>query len=155
MINEIDSMSVQETEKLSTFNEIFESVVQLLKDASTPIQKGKTKLLSMPEYKTIDKAKEIINLLEDDNKVRTLIESNEDSIEVTIGREFDNSELEDCAVVKAPIKIGDNTVASVGVIGPKRLDYALVAGAISYVVNELKNVHQLETKEGDNDDKGT
>ena len=155
MINEIDSMSVQETEKLSTFKEIFESVVQLLKDASTPIQKGKTKLLSMPEYKTIDKAKEIINLLEDDNKVRTLIESNEDSIEVTIGREFDDSELEGCAVVKAPIKIGDNTVASVGVIGPKRLDYALVAGAISYVVNELKNVHQLETKEGDNDDKGT
>lgn len=155
MINEIDSMSVQETEKLSTFKEIFESVVQLLKDASTPIQKGKTKLLSMPEYKTIDKAKEIINLLEDDNKVRTLIESNEDSIEVTIGREFDDGELEDCAVVKAPIKIGDNTVASVGVIGPKRLDYALVAGAISYVVNELKNVHQLETKEGDNDDKGT
>ena len=151
MIQNVESTIKFENEKLSAFKEIFESVVQLLKDASTPIQKGRTKLLSMPEYKTIDKAKEIIDLLEDEDKVRELIDtSNDDEISVTIGREFDDSELADCAVVKAPIKIGDNTVASVGVIGPKRLDYALVAGAISYVVGELKNVHQLECKNNDN-----
>lgn len=144
----IEQMSQFESEKLSSFKEIFESVVQLLKDASTPIQKGRTKLLSMPEYKTIEKAKEVIDLLENEEKVRELIETTncEDEISVTIGKEFEDLELADCAVVKAPIKIGDSTVASVGVIGPKRLDYALVAGAISYVVGELKNIHQLENK---------
>lgn len=153
MIQDVEETIKYESERLSAFKEIFESVVELLKDASTPIQKGRTKLLSMPEYKTIDKAKEIIDLLEDEDKVRELIETtNDDEISVTIGREFDDSELADCAVVKAPIKIGDNIVASVGVIGPKRLDYALVAGAISYVVGELKSVHQLECKNENKDE---
>ncbi|MBQ8749525.1 MAG: heat-inducible transcription repressor HrcA [Clostridia bacterium] len=148
MIESIENTTKEENERLSAFKEIFESVVQLLKDASTPVQKGRTKLLSMPEYKTIEKAKEIIDLLEDEEKVRNLLAPSEDEeISVTIGREFGTEELEDCAVVKAPIKIGNSTVASVGVIGPKRLDYGLVAGAISYVVNELKNIHQIENKE--------
>lgn len=152
MIDTIDEMTTEQNEKLSAFKEIFESVVQLLKEASTPVQKGKAKLLSMPEYKTIDKAKEIMDLLEDDDKVRDLLSmADDEDISVTIGKEFGDEELEDCAVVKAPIKIGNNTVASVGVIGPKRLDYALVAGAISYVVGELKGIHQLENKKDTED----
>lgn len=148
MIENIDRIIRKESERLSAFKEIFENVVQLLKDASVPVQKGRTKLLSMPEYKTIDKAKELIDLLEDEDRVRELLSTADtEEISVTIGGEFENSELEDCAVVKAPIKIGDSTVASVGVIGPKRLDYALVAGAISYVVGELKNIHRIESGE--------
>lgn len=155
LINNISTMARDESEKLLAYREIFESVLELLKGVSAPLAKGKTKLLNLPEYAEVDKAKEIINILEDDEKVKEIISATGDGMSISIGRENENEMLKDCTVVKAPIKINETTVASVGVIGPQRLDYALVAGAIKFVVDEVNKQHLLETKlQNDNDTKG-
>ena len=128
-------------------------MVDLLKELSTPIQNGKTKLLNLPEYSSIEKAKEIIDFLEDDEKIKSAIsvDSNEE-ISFSIGKENDDDHLKDCAVIKAPIKIGDETIGSVGIIGPQRIDYAYVAGAIKFVVDELEEKYRLENKNPNKED---
>lgn len=148
LMTNVENLVNEHSDKLSAYKEIFESVIDLLKDISAPVQNGKTKLLNLPEYSSVEKAKEIIEFLEDEEKVKSVI-CTEDELSVSIGKENEDSHLKDCAVIKAPIKIGEETIGSVGVIGPQRLDYALVAGAIKYVVDELQSIYKIENKKED------
>ena len=38
-------------------------------------------------------------------------------------------------------------MAQIGVIGPERMDYAKIAGALKYIVDEMKNLERLERRE--------
>ncbi len=152
LIDNIETIANENEKTLDAYKEIFHSVVSLLKELSTPVQKGSTKLLNLPEYSSVEKAKEIIDFFEDEDKLKNVVCA-EENLSVSIGKENTVEELKDCAVIKAPIKIGDQTIGSVGVIGPQRLDYAFVAGAIKFVVDELEKERRLETKQN-KDNKG-
>ena len=143
LMNNIEQMVNDHSAQMQAYREIFESVIEILKELSAPVQNGKTKLLSLPEYSSVEKAKEIINFLEDEEKIKTAICADED-ISFSIGKENQDDQLKECTVVKAPIKIGEETIGSIGVIGPQRLNYALVAGAIKYVVDELEAIYKLD-----------
>lgn len=145
LMQNVENMAKQHNGQLSEFKAIFDSVIELLKELSSPVQNGKTKILNLPEYSSIDKAKEIIEFLEDEEKIKSAI-FEENGLSVSIGRENDDAHLKDCAVIKAPIKIGKETIGSVGVIGPQRIDYAFIAGAIKYVVDELEAIYKLDHK---------
>ena len=56
-------------------------------------------------------------------------------IEVTIA-----GDGESCSVVKAPIKVDGRQLASIGVIGPQRMDYAGIASALKVVIDNLNNL---------------
>ena len=44
------------------------------------------------------------------------------------------------------------SIASIGIIGPQRMDYAKIASALKFVVGEFENLKQLDNaKEGDED----
>lgn len=143
LMTNVEEMVADHNSQMQAYNDIFESVISILKELSTPVQNGKTKLLDLPEYSDIDKAKEIIGFLEDEEKVKSAI-CTEESLSFSIGKENEQSQLKECTVVKAPIKVGNETIGSVGVIGPQRLDYAFVAGAIKYVVDELQAIYKLD-----------
>ena len=44
---------------------------------------------------------------------------------------------EKCSVVKAPIIVDGNKVASIGVFGPQKMDYMGIATALKVLVDEL------------------
>ena len=102
-----------------------------------------------PEYNSVEKAQEIFSLIEDESKIKQVVSCDEDGISISIGSENEEESLKECSVVKAPIQVDGETVASIGVIGPKRMDYALIAGAISYVKSELNKQNLLEGKKGE------
>ena len=150
MINNIEEVVSKYSERISVFKKIFESIIDILKDSKNPIQVGSTKLLNMPEYSDIGKAQQILALMDDNDVIRSVVTTQDENLTFKIGKENDIETLHECAVITAPLTIGDETIASVGVIGPQRIDYELVAGAMQYVVNELKNIKQLK---GDIDEK--
>ena len=154
MIESIDSIVNESNKAIDRYKEIFESVINTLKKASSTIHHGETKLLNQPEYKSVDKAKQIIEMIQDSEEVERVLEvEGNEAMSFTIGQENESEALQECAVVKAPIKIGDERVGTVGVIGPQRLDYELVAGALSFVINELKQINRLESSKGDENGK--
>ena len=74
-------------------------------------------------------------MLGDKDELCNQIDTTTKDISVKIGSE--NDKIEGCALITAPIVIKGTPVASIAVIGPDRMDYANIAGALKIVMNEL------------------
>lgn len=110
--------------------------------------KGTVKLLENPEYNTLENAKGILDVLENEEKLASIFEnSGDEDITITIGEENFNKELNSCSVVKANYSINGENIAQIGVIGPQRMDYSKIAGALKFIVDEAKNLNKLNDKE--------
>ena len=134
------------------FNDLMKCLENLTKTKPSMASAGRTKLLNNPEYSNIDRAKEVLNFMENEDEVKKVLSSADsgDGLSFTIGKENQATELENCSVVKAEYKVKGNTVASIGVIGPQRMDYSLAAGALKFIVEELNEINLLESSKEDN-----
>jgi heat-inducible transcriptional repressor len=100
---------------------------------------GAARLVAQPEFQEPEEVQRVLALLEDDEVVLHLLDTSEHPFSpgqavVLIGHEAEGTERPlggRYSVVKAAYRLGD-TVGSLGVIGPKRMDYltavALVEG---------------------------
>ena len=81
--------------------------------------------------------------IEDAKQVMKTLNNQEGLIEVLDGDEKEISAVvaddngENCSVVKAPIIVDGNKVASIGVFGPQKMDYMGIATALKVLVDEL------------------
>ncbi|MGE5673562.1 MAG: heat-inducible transcriptional repressor HrcA [Mycobacterium leprae] len=100
---------------------------------------GTTNILSQPEFRDVDKVRNLLTLLEDNQVVANLLASGgaQEKPEVQIGEEIKIRELSDCSVVSATYRLGDEVIGRVGVIGPKRMEYARVIGVMNSVTRHL------------------
>ena len=150
MILNITKHKKQLTEKLKEFSDIFNILCSSLNDlcGSNKInmaKEGVIKLLTNPEYKDYESAQKVIDVLEDDNKIKELFEYNNmySDIKFRIGPENNNEDLEESSVITANYAVNGNNIASIGIIGPQRMDYSKVAAVLKYMVNELAVIKQL------------
>lgn len=149
----IENISTLESEMLNQIAE-FKSLINIFINSLSKIASERkvnvsntTKLLSMPEYSNIEKAKEIINLFEDENVVQDILsEETTQDVSFKIGKENQNQALKECSVVKADFKVDGESVASIGIVGPERMDYVKIASALKYVIDEIKEINNLEYK---------
>ena len=96
--------------------------------------KGKTNMLNMPEFNTVDDVKNIISKLESEDIV-SKIEETDDEVKIYIGSE---SELdENLTIVKTKYNI-NGVIGTLAIIGPKRMEYDRVLTLLEYVKNELE-----------------
>lgn len=104
---------------------------------------GTQNILSQPEFQEPDDVRHLIETIEDENRIvqvlENLFEANPEAVGqavVRIGGETDEGEMDAYSIVMSPYRLGD-TVGSLGVIGPKRMDYgravALVENTASVV----------------------
>ncbi len=142
-------------EVMRGYEEIFDLVVYVLENytkssGSDVASKGIVKLLNSPEYSSVDKAKDILNILDDKTQLKDIFDtSSDEGVIVKIGDEMQSPALQNCAVITAPIVIDGNKIASVGIIGPERIDYANIASTLKYISD------QINIRRGYNDnDKG-
>ena len=105
---------------------------------------GANNIFKYPELSDNQKASELINTFEDNSDLTSLVEETlsaggENGIQVYIGNETPVQAMKDCSVVTATYELGEGMRGTVGIIGPKRMDY-------DRVVNTLKDMmHQLDT----------
>ena len=71
------------------------------------------------------------------------VESEDDEISFKIGEENANDTFKDCAIAKADYKVNGESIASIGIIGPKRMDYAKISSALKFIVDETKKLNLL------------
>ena len=102
---------------------------------------GRSNLLSFPEYSDVDKAKELLSVLETREKVVSLLShQGEMEISVRIGPETGMEETKDCSIVTASYRLNDGTVNTIGLIGPTRMQYGKgwsVLGEVGRSITEL------------------
>ena len=63
--------------------------------------------------------------------------------EITYSIGDDNSdEFSDYSIIKANYSLKNGVVASVGVVGPQRLDYYRIASALKYITEEINQIEK-------------
>lgn len=153
MMHNVQEFSENVQEVMRGYEEIFNLVVYVLENytkssGSDVTSKGIVKLLNSPEYSNVEKAKDILNILDDKTQLKDIFDtSSDEGVMIKIGDEIKSPVLLNCAVITTPIVIDGNKIASVGIIGPERIDYANIASALKYIADQIKE------KRGFNDTK--
>lgn len=110
---------------------------------------GATNIFKYPELRDTEKASELIYALEEKQQLATLVTEslqNEDTgIQVYIGDESPIQTMKDCSVVTATYELGDGMKGSVGIIGPKRMDYEKVMGHLKDLTSQLDSIFKKPT----------
>ncbi|MEE1224158.1 MAG: heat-inducible transcriptional repressor HrcA [Clostridia bacterium] len=121
---------------INIMNFVYETITA---PEDTEIYINNTKsILKYPEYRDVDKAREMMNFLEDKENLKKLIgSSNEDGISAKIGTENNLEVLNDCSLVTVNYSLGEKVVGKLGVIGPKRMNYAKVFASLDLISNEI------------------
>lgn len=129
------------------YEKLFDVIYNIIKDYAADdmncdvVLEGSTKLLDQPEYSSVDKAKNMLELLETKEELVPLIDSGRGvSLNIKIGKESDNDKMKDCAVVSASYSVNGVNVGNVGVIGPMRMNYAKVISVLDYLAKTIEDL---------------
>ena len=108
---------------------------------------GTTNLLKYPELGDREKASELLYTMEEKKALSELIVDQEDSgeenknpIQIYIGSESPVSTMKDCSVVTATYELEEGVQGTIGIIGPKRMDYKKVVGNLQTMMNQLDDI---------------
>ncbi|MGD9900995.1 MAG: heat-inducible transcriptional repressor HrcA [Spirochaetales bacterium] len=159
MILNINTYKREMREDLSDYKNIFNILTNCLIDLSSRnnarlASEGSIKLLNNPEYADIDSAKKVLHVLEDENELKNIFKhkDNYSDISFSIGTENEHEDLSSCGVITANYTVNGNNVASIGIIGPQRMNYSKVAAVLKYLVSELTVIKQLPMNLNKKDD---
>ncbi len=100
---------------------------------------GIMNILNQPEFHNIERVKALLSLLEQEELLRSLLESCDpkEGVTVRIGREMNREEVKDCSMVVANYCIDGRPMGTIGVIGPTRMDYAWVVSVVEHMTLSL------------------
>ena len=136
----------------------FENIIeQVLKTVADTIEdeegleiytSGATNIFKYPELSDSKRAKDFIEAFEEKDELKDLIadiESGSDGepgtgIQVYIGDESPIATMKDCSVVTATYELGDGIKGTVGIIGPKRMDYKNVMDNLTSIKHKLEQI---------------
>ncbi len=101
---------------------------------------GATNILKYPELSSSENAANLLSTFEEKDELLNLVTdslSDEkdvgNGIQVYIGNEAPVQTMKDCSIVTATYDLGDGVKGTIGIVGPKRMDY-------ENVVDNLKNL---------------
>ena len=108
---------------------------------------GANNIFKYPELADQQKASEIINTFEEKKMLTelvqdTLADENNTGIQVYIGNETPIQTMKDCSVVTATYELGEGMRGTIGIIGPKRMDYEKVVGTLKTITHQLDELYK-------------
>ncbi len=102
---------------------------------------GITKILNFPEYRDLDKAKSIINFIQNKELMVDLLTTNiGNEIEIIIGSENEYEEMKDSSIITTTYRLGDKTIGKIGIVGPTRMDYVNLIKTIDIFSRNINEI---------------
>lgn len=106
---------------------------------------GTKQLLSQPEFRDMDRARNLLGILEEEKVVRDLLAAGEDSgLKITIGSENKFTGIQDCSMVQATYRLNGKVVGTMAVLGPTRMEYSKVITVMDYLHKYLTTIFEQE-----------
>jgi len=107
-------------------------------------------IFKYPELADQKKASDIINTFEEKQMLTelvqdTLADESSTGIQVYIGNETPIQTMKDCSVVTATYELGEGMRGTIGIIGPKRMDYDKVVGTLKTITHQLDELYRKKT----------
>jgi heat-inducible transcriptional repressor len=102
---------------------------------------GETNLMDFAELSDIDTLRRLFEAFSRKRLMLDLLDRsiNADGVQVFIGGESGYGILDDCSIVTAPYRLGNQTVGVLGVIGPKRMAYDRVVPIVDITARLLRS----------------
>ncbi len=135
MMENIKDLKKGMSSEIKAFQDVVDNIVLGLS------KMNKQKLLNVQAESVVDlvdeakieEAKKVIKTLSDKEELLEVLDDDNAEISAVVAEDDGQS----CSVVKAPIIVGGNKVASIGVFGPQKMDYIGIASALKVVIDEL------------------
>ena len=105
------------------------------------VVEGSSNLLSYPEYSDVEKAKSFLAVVESKEKLKQLLRVGGGmELTIRIGPENGVPELNDCSILTATYRVGDQSTGTIGVIGPTRMNYNRVISVLEFMGQAVSEV---------------
>lgn len=126
---------------------IFSSLLQAVRKMTGRRQEqkvflgGTKQLLNQPEFRDVERVRNLLGILEEEKVLKDLLQGGEDSVlKVTIGSENKFTGIQDCSMVQATYRLNGQIVGTMAVLGPTRMEYGKVISVMDYLHKYLKTI---------------
>ena len=103
---------------------------------------GATNIFKYPELTEGDNASRLIDHFEKKDELRSMLNDinarDDNGLKVFIGEELPMRDMNDCSMVTANYDFGGGLSGTIGIVGPKRMDYDKVLGTLRSVMSQLE-----------------
>ena len=128
-------------------SEVLDAVAEAIKveDDLEIYTSGATNIFRYPELSDSERASELINTFEEKKPLtelvqETLADENNTGIQVYIGNETPVQAMKDCSVITATYELEEGMQGTIGIIGPKRMDYEKSLSAMKTLMAQLDKI---------------
>jgi heat-inducible transcriptional repressor len=103
---------------------------------------GANNLLDQQEFRDLRKLRAILDLLEEQRTLYALLRASlgTEGTRIAIGSELGNADMTECSVLTVPYKVGSRNVGAVGVLGPRRMQYARLIALVNCMADSLNSL---------------
>lgn len=110
---------------------------------------GANNIFKYPELSDNQRASELINTLEEKQMLTELVQDsmadeNNTGIQVYIGNETPVQTMKDCSVVTAIYELEEGVKGTIGIIGPRRMDYDKVISTLTTLKSQLDTIYKKD-----------
>ena len=117
---------------------IIEQIKKVIQEERTLYLEGANKAFELPEFNSLEVAKNFINIIDEKDLMADMLDSGfAEDINVYIGDENEKEELKDFSIITFKHKIGNKDLGTIGIIGPKRMNYSKVISVMKYISKKL------------------
>ena len=135
-------------EAMASYGDFLKTVIEFVLECLGNSQRrvyigGASNILKNPEFENIDRAREFLSFIdsrENVSQMLSLMSSEGDNISVKIGSENSVPEMRDTSLVVANYSVGGKLHGKIGIIGPKRMNYARVISSLELINSNLTEI---------------
>lgn len=120
---------------------IVEQLKKVIQESNDIFLEGRNKIYDLPEFNSLEIAKNFSNILDTKDLISDMLNSGfAEDINIYIGEENEQEQLKDFSVITFKHKVGNVDMGTIGIIGPKRMDYSKVISVMKYINRKLKEM---------------
>lgn len=136
MMQNIDSFKAGMSGEIKAFQGLVDNiVVGLSKMNEQKLLNVQTDgVVDLVNNEHVEDAKKVLKTLNDKEQLIEVLDNDQSDVSAVVAD--DNGD--ECSVVQAPIMLGGNKLATIGVFGPQKMDYMGIASALKVVVEQLQ-----------------
>lgn len=98
---------------------------------------GLANILAQPEFQDVKRAKTIFALFEQTDTMARAFAPTGEGLQIRIGTENDLDIMNHCSLITATYSISGQSLGTIGIIGPTRMEYGKVMSLLNYLSKDL------------------
>lgn len=136
-------------EAMSSYGDFLKTVIEFVLECLGNVPNrvyigGASNILNNPEFENIERAREFLSFIDRKENVSQMLSllgtGSEENISIKIGSENGVEAMRDTSLVVANYSVGDKLHGKIGIIGPKRMNYARVVSSLELINDQLSEI---------------